>query len=57
MVLPSARANLTDAAPLNSQAEHTDAELVNDMDAPLVSPEVAEEFRWKGFGSEGLGRA
>ena len=30
----------------------SDAELVNDMDAPLVSAEVAEEFRWKGFGEE-----
>ena len=27
----------------------SDAELVNDMDAPLVSAEAAEEFRWKGF--------
>lgn len=30
----------------------SDAQLVNDMDAPLVSAEAAEEFRWKGFSSE-----
>ena len=29
----------------------SDAELINDMDAPLVSAEAAEEFRWKGFSS------
>ena len=34
----------------------SDAELVNDMDAPLVSAEAAEEFRWKGFLSAEGGR-
>ena len=35
----------------------SEADLVNDMDAPLISAEAAEEFRWRGFSSAEAGRA
>lgn len=37
--------------------ERPDSELVNDMDAPLVPPEVEAEFAWKGFGDAGTATA